>query len=102
MHFSTVMPVELRSVLESLTSTLASVKSWMQVGLWNGETEATVVGIGGSVVLGEELGFGVVVILVVVGVVGGAALVVGLLLLVLGRGVDVVMRVVEEAGRETG
>jgi hypothetical protein len=101
MHFSTVMPVELRSVLEPLTSTRVSVKSWMQVGLWNGETEATVIGFGGTVVLGEELGLGVVV---TGAVIGGAALVVDLVLVVLGLGggVEVVTRVDDEAGGETG
>ena len=71
MHFSTVMPVELRSETEPLTSTRVSVKSWMQVGLWNGFTEATVVGLGGTVEVLEE-----VVVVVVLGVTG-AVLVVG-------------------------
>lgn len=60
MHFSTVMPDELRSELEPLTSTRKSGESWMHVGLSNGETEATVIGLGGTVLLLVGLGFGVV------------------------------------------
>jgi hypothetical protein len=37
-----------------------------QVGLWKGGTEATVVGLGGTVEVLEELGLGVVVVLLVV------------------------------------
>lgn len=69
MHFSTVMPVVLRSETEPLTSTRVSVKSWMQVGLWNGLTEATVVGLGGTLEVLEEVGLVVVVMLGVTGAV---------------------------------
>ncbi len=65
MHFSTVIPVELRSETEPLTSTRVSVKSRIQVGLWNGLTEATIVGVGGTVEVLEEVGLVVVVVLVV-------------------------------------
>lgn len=71
MHFSTVMPVELRSETEPLTNTRFVVESWIQVGLWNGSTEATVVGLGGTVEVLEEVDMEVVVLGA-----GGAVLVV--------------------------